>query len=264
MVIDPVTDQAIKKNRKYFRQVLYVRVGTVLIALLFGIPFLANGTTEGFVFGLLILAGCVAVFVEQLVSRPTDDDIDRQVHSVLGKLNEVGLQKLNLDESEINLIKPVIVGGYQLIPDLTRQGLLEHSRRNALSKLIRDNSPKKLIRKGKDGKHRSNIWEGVAIFFSAQELHYYKYQFDLVSKSQTDWTDVYFYRDVVSVSTRTSTARVTLVGRKKNEEVPTEVLTLTTSGGTAVNCSIHDQNDGSGHRIQAARQLIRDKKLNAI
>jgi hypothetical protein len=75
---------------------------------------------------------------------------------------------------------------------------------------------------------------------------------------------VYFYRDVVSVSTRSYSTSVPVVGETSPRTLKTEVFTLTTSGATAVECSMDasDDVDLVGQNIQGARQLVRNKKIH--
>ena len=106
---------------------------------------------------------------------------------------------------------------------------------------------------GKDGRFRSSSFEGIVIFFAEQELHAYKYRASLIKRDEIgERTDVYFYRDVVSVSTRSYSTSVPVVGETKPRTLKTEVFTLTTSGGT----------DVVSHDIQGARQLVRNKKMH--
>jgi hypothetical protein len=83
----------------------------------------------------------------------------------------------------------------------------------------------------------------------------------LIADESREHTDVYFYRDVVSVSTNSTARAVALVNESKQQVWKTEVFALTTSGGTAVECSMMD--DAATRSIQGARQLVRNKKMHS-
>jgi len=188
---------------------------------------------------LVLIAAGGGLILRQTAGRPTDAEIDAQFHAAaLSGLQEKALTKLGLDLDDVALIDPVLVGGYRYFD--SRQ-----------------------VKRGKDGIDRASECEAVAIFFGEQELHSYKYEFSLVADKDRELTDVYFYRDVVSVSTKSSTQRISIVGEAQPQPVKSEVLVLTTSGGTAVQCVVNSLDDKGGRDIQAARQLVRDKKLHS-
>jgi hypothetical protein len=229
---------AYERNAKYFERVSY-KAGIALGVI--GLLLLLTGKAGGVLWGLLLGGLGAFLIYRQVAGRPTDADIERQVHTVMAELHQRALNKLGLDADEVKLIDPIVVGGYFL---------------GSLGSGFR-------VKRGKDGKFRSSLFEGVVIFFAEQELHAYKYQVSLVRRNESsERTDVYFYRDVVSVSTRSSSNSVPVVGEAKPQTFKTEVFTLTTSGGTDIECSMDASDDVVGRNIQGARQLVRNKKLH--
>jgi hypothetical protein len=227
-----------ERNAKYFEPVSY-KGGITLCVI--GLLLILPGKPGAALVGLLLGGLGAFLLYRQGAGRPTDADIDRQVRTILEELPQRALKKLALDADEVKLIDPIIVGGHPL---------------GSRGSRIR-------VKIGKDGKVRSSIVEGIAIFFAEQELHAYKYQVSLVKKNESsDRTDVYFYRDVVSVSTRSDSTSVPVVGEANPQTLNTEVFTLTTSGGTAVECSMNASDNVAGHNIQGARQLVRNKKMH--
>jgi hypothetical protein len=227
-----------ERNAKYFESVSYK--GGIALGVI-GFILLLTGKSGAVLVGLLFAGLGAFLIYRQVAGRPTDGDIDRQVRTVLEELPQRALKKLALDADEVKLIDPIIVGGHPL-----------GSRGSGFR-----------VKIGKDGKFRSSIFEGIAIFFAEQELHAYKYQVSLVKKNESsDRTDVYFYRDVVSVSTRSDSTSALVVGKANPQTLNTEVFTLTTSGGTAVECSMDASDDIVGRNIQGARQLVRNKKMH--
>jgi hypothetical protein len=229
-----------ERNVKYFRPTSYkpaiILIVTGVVLMLFH--------SAGPVLAGLVACGIGALLIyRQVGDRPTDAEIDSQVKSIVGDLVPRALGKLGLDEGEVALIAPITVGG------------------NFFGRLSRDY----LVKKGKDGSFRSSNCEGVVIFFAEQELHAYKYQVSLIASNDSrELTDVYFYRDVVSVSTTSSSISVTVAGETRQQSAQAEVFTLTTSGGTAVECSMNATASMMDRQIQAARQLIRNKKMHAL
>ena len=85
-------------------------------------------------------------------------------------------------------------------------------------------------------------------------LHSYTCEFCTTEEQKKEFTDVYFYQDIVSASTESSTATF-----KNGEKVQYESFKLTTSGGTSLFVSISDS-DHAQRSISAMRQLLRAKK----
>lgn len=225
-----------EQNKKYFRTTSY-KPGIVLGVI--GMFLLLTGKGGPVVIGLALVGLGGFLIYQQVSGRPADAEIDRQTEAVMSEIRQRALRKLGLDMDEVSLIDPIVVGGYFL-------GSL---------------GTPNLVRQGKDGRFRSSSFEGVVIFFGEQELHAYKYQMSLIADENRVSTDVYFYRDVVSVSTNSSSSPVHVVGETKEKLWKTEVFTLTTSGATAVVCSMNTSDGAAERTIQGARQLVRNKKM---
>ena len=73
-----------------------------------------------------------------------------------------------------------------------------------------------LVKKGKDGLYRSNKYQAVMFFFSDNEVHCFTYDFSITASGQKESTDVYFYKDIVSVSTQTEGTEYS-VGKGKSK-----------------------------------------------
>ena len=91
------------------------------------------------------------------------------------------------------------------------------------------------------------------LFFSQNEVHCYTYNFDTTQNKHTEATDVYFYRDIVSVSTASESTEVL------KETVDYESFKLTTAGGTALQVSLRDVSNAQ-RSINAMRALLKAKK----
>jgi hypothetical protein len=221
-----------ERNRKYFTPVRY-KPGIICIVV--GVLLLFFGSAGPVLAGLALAGVGGFLIYNQVGDRPTDDELDRQVRDILGGLNQQALDKLGLDADEVSLIQPIVVGGNSFAGSRAK--------------------------KGKDGVYRSSACEGIAIFFGEQELHSYKYQVSLIEDHRiSEETDVYFYRDVVSVSTKSDTIQVQVEGAGMHQ-VQVELFKLTTSGATTIQCSMDATSNTKGRDIQGAKTLIRNKKM---
>lgn len=223
------------ENKKYFKPISYK---PAVICIVVGVLLLFGASAGPVILGLLLIGVGIYLIYNQTADRPGDGMIDRQINAVLDEAKARALDKLNLDDKEVELLDPIIAGGQSY---------------NSGSQ----------VRKGTDGVYRSSECESVVIFFAEQELHAYKFRVSLVDRGRDlELTDVYFYRDVVSVSTRSDSSQF----RPGLQKVflQSERLLLTTSGGTSVECSMSATSDKTDVDVRAARQLIRDKKLHAL
>lgn len=227
-----------QRNLKYFLGVSYkgpvwmIVIGAIC-TLFIAFPCFSseNSAGAGVVFlliGLGLLGGGIALCVTKSKGVVSDAEYDAEVAKMLNNIQGRALQKLGIDIDEVKEIAPISFDGYGY----------KGARR---------------AKKGADGLWRTDIYKCVVLFFSNNEVHCYTYLFNTVDGTQSENTDVYFYRDIVSVSTNTSTDLVL------NNNVTYEEFVLTTAGGTSLNVSIRDT--GNAQRsINAMRQLLRAKK----
>lgn len=212
-----------KTNARYFRDFNW-KAPAVLMVL--GAVLIAASPAGGIV--LLFAGGGWLVY--QVQSRVEDHVLDNALQSQLTNVRGKALNKLNLDESQVTEVEPVVITGYNY---------------TGFNK----------AKKGKDGRWRTSDGKAVVIFFDDHQLYAYSWAFSLTdpNKHPSESTDEYFYRDVVSMSTATDTWRPP-VGGSENFEI----FKLTTSGGTSVTCPLWGQ--GSDKSIQGARTKIAEKK----
>lgn len=106
-----------------------------------------------------------------------------------------------------------------------------------------------------DGKWRTNKYQSTTLFFSANEVHCYTYSYSTTEEKKTESTDVYFYKDIVSVSTASDTIKYP----EETKETEYEYFKLTTTGGTALSVTLRDK-DGAQESINNMRKLLKQKK----
>lgn len=223
-----------ENNKKYFKP-LNIKAPAIMIVI--GVIMLTGGGAVTFI-GLLLAAGGGGLFYLQLAGRPSDHDIDRALDEALGDLQRQAMSKLGIDEDDVKLIDPVIIGG----------------------PYFANISTPVQVKLGKDKKVRSSNTEGIAMYFSEHQLHAYKFQVSITEAGERrENTDEYFYRDVVSVSTQSETEQVYVNG--SSETVNYEVFKLTTSGGTSITSAMRDTDSRASKAISGARQLVRDRKI---
>ena len=179
----------------------------------------------GIPFGILFVIAAIRA------SRKTvsDAEYDKAVQSALEFLKEQALEKLGVDEDEVSEIEPILFGGY-------------------------DYSNYTLSKQGEDGIWRTNKYEVVYLFFSQNEVHCYTLEFSTSESKTRESTDVYFYKDVVSVSTCSKSVKI------EGYEYEYEMFKLVTAGGTVLEVSLKDVEKNSRNSINAMRQLLREKK----
>ena len=216
----------VDENIEYKPTLILALIGLLLIIIVKGI---------GIVLGL----ACIALGVFLIISKknkikaekdsiPTDEQYDSEVGKALNNLRQKALNKLGIDEDEVKEIEPISFDGY------VYKGATE-------------------LKRGADGLFRTNKYECVQLFFSQNEVHCYTFNFDTTSDKHFESTDVYFYKDIVSVSTSSESEKV------KDTTVEYETFKLTTAGGTALQVSLRDVNNAQ-RSINAMRSLLRQKK----
>lgn len=187
---------------------------------------------------LLAIGGALIVILKKVkISKekaeiPSDAEFDREVNKELVGLKEKALIALGLDEDEVGEIEPISFDNF-VYPSSKETGIM--------------------LKLGEDGKLRSSKYNYCIIFFSANEVHCFTYKFGTAKNEKSEQTDVYFYRDVVSVSTKSEGVTYD----KKQYDYQTFVLT--TAGGTQLTVSLKDP--GNAQRsINAMRSLLKAKK----
>ena len=190
--------------------------------------------------------------------RPSDMEMDDWFREELRIVNIEALRKLGMDASDA-VAEPVSVWGPRI----------ENTAGISLQVAV-----------GKDGNLRYNPVDLNILNFGQNQLCSYQCAYDrFTGKRLQETTDEYFYKDVVSVSTKTDTTlrHINVVGKKGTEPVvlkESEMFRLTTSGGTSVEVFIQDQallklNSTRGgqlptsqaeNAVMTVRRMLRDKK----
>lgn len=217
-------------NNRYFKEAGWkIQAGLIALGL---ILFLSDVK----VFGIIVLLAGAGWLYYNYTQKVSDADYDANVAKNLEDIRKRALTKLGIDEDEVREIAPIQFEGY-------------------------DYSGATQFRKGADGVGRTNLYETVLLFFSSNEVHCYHYKFNTVDASSNgiEMTDVYFYPDVVTVSTNSETRNFTDSATGKPVTIASEEFVLRTSGGNTLNVSLRDAAEAQ-RSINAMRQLLRQKK----
>ncbi len=173
-----------------------------------------------------------------LTKTMTDEEYEKIVRSFISKqdFKKIALEKIGLDESELQEIEPVHFDNWTY--------------ENAYG------------RRGKDGNWRSSAYQISWIFFSSTQVYLYQNTINFDSDDKKVLTEEYFYKDITNFSTTSDTVETSYwdVKAKKYliENVDSNRFSLTVPGGKFY-CSL-EQNEYSERSIQAMKAKLREKK----
>lgn len=188
--------------------------------------------------------------------RPTDAQMDAWLDEDLRMLHPKALSKTGTDPSEL-VAEPVMITG----PRLSNIANAHFT-----------------FRRGKDNVLRFTPVNVTIINFTANQLVVYGCVLDLTTgNALNENTDEYFYKDVVSVSTKTESHSVALSDGTTLQIDAAEMFQLTTSGGTSVKVLLRapkviQMMGGDGEipttraekAIQSVRKMLREKKTALV
>jgi len=200
----------------------------------------------------LLLIGIGIWWLAAWSKRPTDAQMDAWLDEDLRMLHPRVLAKTGTDPSEL-VAEPVMVTG----PKLWENAYAHRG-----------------FKRGKDNVLRFTPVSVTVINFTAHQLIVYACVLDLTTGNPlNENTDEYFYRDVVSVSTKTKSFSVPMRDGTILQIDAAEMFQLTTSGGTSVEVllrapKIIQMMGGNGDipttradkAIQSVRKMLREKK----
>lgn len=208
-----------------------------------------------FAYGLGLILWVVAFVMynnakKRYSARPADSQIDSWLEEDLKILNKKALNKLGVDESEVVGDAVEITG-----PRVYNLGGAGWA-----------------FKKGNDNILRFTPVDVCLINFTQNQLVSYTCALDLTTgNSLNESTDEYFYKDVVSVATKTESKTSNINGQNVQLNAA-ETFSLTTSGGTSISVVLSDpsliEQMGGGQipttraekAINNIRKMLREKK----
>jgi hypothetical protein len=181
-----------------------------------------------------------------LSKKMTDEAYEDLIRNKVTGTNfkQKAMDKIGLDESQVNEIPPVFFEGYLF------------------------DEKKGLAKFGKDRKWRSSIYQLSWLFFSNTQVYVYQYTFNLDEDGKKESTEEYFYKDITNFSTSSETIEKPVAeevggcGGKKTQlilkNIDEERFALTVPGAKFY-CSMTPKDDTEGI-IQAMKAKLREKK----
>jgi len=243
-----------KMIKKYFQAFPKWAIWLIVIGLIVLIVG-AQANVGVVILGIILMAGGGFGIYSSIGTRPTDQQIDEWLEEDLKRTVKKAHDKMGIDESKI-VGEPVQITG----PRFWNVG-----------------DAKFLYRKGKDNIIRFTPLDVSTILFGQDQLLAYNCSFDFAEgKHLNEGTDEYFYKDVVSVSTKSESRSVTFKGKPVQLNAA-ETFVLTTSGGTSISVLLRDPKlveamgikkirgdeipiTGAEKAIQSIRTMLREKK----
>ncbi|WP_409969080.1 hypothetical protein RFF05_03755 [Bengtsoniella intestinalis] len=143
----------------------------------------------------------------------------------------IAINKIGLDEDEINEIPPVKFEGFVF--------------KNAYSKSL------------PSGNYISSSYQVAWLFFSSTQVYIYRHTFNMDDSKKNESTDEFFYKDVTSFSTSTQTETSRNVAGQ-SIEVPTNKFCMVVPGDKLY-VSMDGVEDAESI-VQAMKQKLREKK----
>jgi hypothetical protein len=210
-----------------------------------------GGSAGAAIVGLLLAGGGGYAIYASTQGKPTDKQMDQWLDEDLTALSKKALNKMGTDEKEL-VSESVQVTG----PRLWDTG-----------------GANVFFKKGKDNLLRFTPVGVSIINFTQNQLLGYTCVFDFTTgKALNESTDEYFYKDVVSVATKSESKSVNIPKLGTIQLNSAETFILTTSGGTSLSVLLRDptliEKMGGGEipttraekAIQTVRKMLRDKK----
>ena len=179
---------------------------------------------------LLMIFGVFWIIIVYVMNiEVTDEEYDSAVYNKFKSIDitQTALEKIGLDEDQVNEIQPVSFHGYRVDKEAAEKT-------------------------GKDGKLRTSKYDATVLFFSDSQVFMYQQIFDMIDGTKLEYTLEYFYKDIVSFSTSTKTSE-----KNKNAKgISTFTLIVPND---EFYCSMGNISDADAV-IGAVKQKLREKR----
>lgn len=249
--------------RKYFKEfpkwaILFILIGVIILYT----QISGEAAAQGVVAGLLFMAVGILAIVLNVKGKPTDEQFDAFVEKDLESVKKEALSKLGIDESEVEADPDVIWGG-----ELSSRSDCFVGRK-----------------KGKDKKFRQTPQTFLILNYTQNQVVTYRCDLDLdTGKYLSPMTEEYFFKDIVSVKTKTEEIETVVKeprkfiffgGKKKKVKVNEEYFCLINSGGDSLKINIASgqimeelgedtilpSKETAEKSLNNIRRMLRDKK----
>lgn len=179
-----------------------------------------------------------------LASTMQDEEYDALVQAKAKSMDfkQKALNKIGLDESQVNEIEPVHFEGYYF------------------------DEKKTYAKWGKDRVWRSSAYQISWLFFSSTQVYVYQYTFNMDEDGKKESTEEYFYRDITNFSSSSDTVEKEVLDKINCKGESTYVRKNVDSNrfalvvpGDKFYCSM-EQSDYTERAIQGMKAKLREKK----
>lgn len=178
-----------------------------------------------------------------LTKRLSDSEYDELVSSTVRQNNfkQKALDKIGLDESQVNEIEPVHFQGWLF------------GKKNGVD----------WAKYGIDNKPRSSAYQISWLFFSSSQVYIYRHTIHFSKDDKKITTEEYFYKDITNFSTVTDTVEQEFwnnnLKRYEVKNVDSNDFAITVPGDKFY-CSM-EQSDYTERVIQGMKAKLREKKI---
>ena len=175
-------------------------------------------------------AGCASLF-----GSVKDADYDAVVEAAVKASNSYqrAIDKIGLDESELQEIPPVTLVGYE---------------------------DSKYAKATASGLYRTNLYSITHLFFSSTQVYMYQLILNTMKNDKKERTEEYFYKDITNFSTSTDSVETTILkGCGKFDKVSIEVQKFSLIvPGDKFSCATYGDIEAS---VKAMKNKLREKKM---
>ena len=213
-----------KKRRNLSRIFILAVFPLIGLAVLTGIHIFIYAVVPALIASVVLM-----MMGNDYIYKISGKDYDREVGNMMAQLSSNPREYVGLDSSEVEEIDPITFEGYKFV---------------GASKARKDSE---------DGLWRSELYEQATIFFTQNEVHIYKVFLNILTGKTTEASDVLFYDDIVSVSTKNEIEKI---GKDSIEYIS---INLVSKGGNSMSIAIKGNEDRQ-KSINAMRSLIKEKK----
>jgi len=178
-----------------------------------------------------------------LDKSPSDEEYESLVMAKAQSVDfkKKALDKIGIDESQVNEVAPVHFEGYVLDDDARGK-------------------------RGNDDVYRTSKYQISWLFFSSSQVYFYQYTFDMRGEDKVERTEEYFYKDITNLNTTSDTVEVkydktNCIGKATEVRlnVNKNCFVLSAMGGDKMVCAMK-QNDYTEKAIQGMKAKLREKK----
>lgn len=216
--------------------------------------FLGSDSGAAIAIGILFCIIGIAWAILAAKKIVPDQKFDEIKNEYLENLKAVARQKVDIDESELITDCDVLVG-----PKLWNIGGAEVHHKKGDDKILRYTPLNVTI-----------------LNYTANQLLSYTCVFDMTTgKALNETTDEFFYKDIVSVSTKTESKTFVTDDKKETLQLnAAEMFYLKTAGGNGIEVVLSDptlakemgdgefDKSGADKMLQSIRRMLREKKAN--